>query len=163
MTTPDLGDSGVFVVDDGDLGRIVALHFVRAGSQRIGILTTDETRGQELAQEVFGAASGIWAISAAGDLTSPRDARRMVAELSGAIGEADVVVDLPGGTEAGHIVREEMLTRGEGVVVEVGPRAGRDHRDGVTTCTVVAIPGSPAELADSLVTAVLNTQPPRDR
>lgn len=163
MSTDDLADSGVVVIDDGDLGRMVALHFVRAGSQRIGIITSDETRGQELAQEVFNAASGIWAISAAGDLTSPSDARRMVAELSGAIGDADVVVDLPGGTEAGRIVREEMLTRGEGVVVEVGSRAGRESLDGVTTCTVVATPGSPAELADSVVTAALNAQAPRDR
>ncbi|GAB90656.1 SDR family NAD(P)-dependent oxidoreductase [Gordonia rhizosphera] len=152
-----LEDSTVFVVaGDTAIGRLVALHFVRAGSQRIGILGSDATRAEAAAQAVFAAASGMWAVAAAGDLSSHSDAQRMVAELSAALGDADVVVNCqPDSNEVvGDVVRRAMVDRGDAVLVAVGSRDTEPTVEDARIRTVAREAGCPPEeLAAAMVKA----------
>ncbi len=137
MTAIHLEDSTVVVVGgDTELGRLVALGFVRAGSQRIGIAGSDLDKAGETAQAVFSAASGIWAVPAAGDLASASDAERMVAELAASLGDADIVVAAtPQAEMVSDVVRQSMTDRGEGVVITPGhPSIECVH--GVWVCSV---------------------------
>lgn len=109
-------DSTVFIVGgDTTLGLLVALHFVRAGTQRIGVIGSDAARAQAAAHEVFAAASGIWAVPAAGDLSSVSEAHRMVSELAAALGEPDIVVSCqPDAEVVSDLVRQSMHDRDDG-------------------------------------------------
>lgn len=87
----------VFVVGgDTDIGLLIARHFVRAGVQRIGLIARDTAAGEAAAQAIFQQASGMWSLSASGDLTSTADVERMIEQLSSSLGDADIVIDCLG-------------------------------------------------------------------
>ncbi|MGV9710962.1 SDR family NAD(P)-dependent oxidoreductase [Gordonia sp. NPDC003424] len=141
MTQPHLEDSTVVVVGgDTELGRLVALHFVRAGCQRIGIVGVDPDAAEATAQAVFGAASGIWAIPACGDLSSTTDAERVVAELAASLGDADIVVTCLSNTEVvSDVVRQSMTASGGGITIGTGPPT-TEQIGGVWVCTISEMP-----------------------
>lgn len=154
MMRTGLGDSTIVIVaDDTTLGHVVALNFVRAGSQRIGIVSSDATSAEAAAQAVFAVASGMWAVSASGDLSSPEDARRMVDELAASLGDADIVVSVHSGSEVfGHVAGQTMSGRAEGVVIKLGPADAHDIVAGVAVRTDAVETDCPAEeLAASIV------------
>ena len=104
MTDGDLDDVTVFLVgDDPTLLQEIALGFVRAGTQRIGIACPDESSASTAATAVFQAASGIWAVPASGDLVSAPDSERIVAELTASLGDPDIIV--LGTADPEHITR----------------------------------------------------------
>lgn len=156
MTPVGLNDSTVVVVDDDTpLGRLVALHFVRAGSQRIGIVSADAARAEATAQAVFAAASGMWAVAASGDLSSGSEAQRMVNELSASLGDADIVVTFGSAPEVvSDVIRQTMVDRSEGVVIRGGASDGDNIDGGVHTC---AIDLSSGRAPDELATAIVQT------
>lgn len=159
MNPSGLVDSTVVIVDDGrSLGRLVALRFVRAGSQRIGIVSSDAARAEATAQEVFAAASGMWAVAASGDLLSRPDAQRMVSELAASLGDADVVVSCrPGSELVSDVVAEDMAAREAGMVIRVGAHDTHEVIGGVTVCTA-ATDREPRDMAASIVDAALRSR-----
>ena len=95
---PDPVDSTIFIVGgDSRAGLLIAHHFVRAGAQRIGLVGSDAELGAAAAKSIFALASGVWALSATGDVRDSAESARILAELSGSLGDADILVNyLPG-------------------------------------------------------------------
>lgn len=123
-----LADSTVFVVDgDHAVGLDIAHRLVRVGVQRIGLISADAERGTAAATEIFRSASGIWALSASGDHTSPDDARRMVEELASSLGDPDIVVDC---SSHGTAVTEHS---GPATAVRVGDSSASDVVEALRT------------------------------
>lgn len=118
-------DATIFIAGgDHGIGLLVAHHLVRAGAQRIGIVGSDPERSQSAAQSVFELASGIWALSAAGDVTDPTEADRVTSELAASIGDADILVNClsdnaPGQVNMSRAVLPNMLAQGSGTIVTV--------------------------------------------
>ncbi|WMN01732.1 SDR family oxidoreductase [Rhodococcus erythropolis] len=98
IRVPDPVDSTIFIVGgDSGVGLLIAHHFVRAGAQRIGLVGSDAELGDAAAKSIFGLASGVWALSATGDVRDPAESARILTELSGSLGDADILVNcLPG-------------------------------------------------------------------
>lgn len=94
IRVPILAESTVYIVGGtSGIGLEVARHFVRLGTQRIGLVGRNVERGEKAAQHIRSLASGVWCLFAAGDANDPADAARVVAELSGSLGEPDVLVN----------------------------------------------------------------------
>jgi NAD(P)-dependent dehydrogenase (short-subunit alcohol dehydrogenase family) len=83
------------------LGLEIARHFVRAGTQRIGLIARDVARGEGAAEEIRSLASGIWALFAPADVTNAADVKRATAELAAALGDADIVINCTTGAFTG--------------------------------------------------------------
>ncbi|MGW0035129.1 hypothetical protein [Gordonia sp. NPDC003376] len=162
-----LTDSTVFVVGgDTAVGRLVALHLVRAGSQRIGIIGSDAAETENTARAVFGAASGMWSVAASGEMSAPAEAQRMVAELSAALGDPDIVVSCSGGPElVSDIAGHTMVELGAGTVIRLdsaasrpGPTGGPEH---VRLRTVDgSADRTPEQIAAAVVAAATDTVVP---
>lgn len=127
MTGSDLDDVTVFLVgDDPTLLQEIALGFVRAGTQRIGIACPDESSASAAATAAFRAASGIWAVPASGDLVSAPDAERIVAELTASLGDPDIIV--LGTADLEHMTRSlGESTREHPVVIRIDDEATDSH------------------------------------
>lgn len=94
VRVPDPADSTIYIVGgDSRVGLLIAHHFVRAGAQRIGLIGRDADLGDAAAKSIFGLASGVWALSATGDVRDPAEAARILAELTGSLGDADILVN----------------------------------------------------------------------
>lgn len=146
IRVPDPVDSTIFIVGgDGGVGLLIAHHFVRAGAQRIGLVGSDAGLGDAAAKSIFALASGVWALSATGDVREPAESARILAELSGSLGDADILVnclpDLPtrqsfpgasaedrwalvrhrtlGPINVSHAVLEGMRAQNSGTIVNV--------------------------------------------
>ncbi|WP_043779346.1 SDR family NAD(P)-dependent oxidoreductase [Rhodococcus sp. JVH1] len=130
-------DSTIFIVGgDQGFGLLIAHRLVELGAQRIGLIGRDVEQGEIAAKMLFESASGIWALSGAGDLSSNEDACRVVAELAASLGDADILVNcLPGDTAVTDVVLQSMRVLGHGTVVNVGGTAESDS-DGVRVRSV---------------------------
>ncbi|MDV7241622.1 MULTISPECIES: SDR family NAD(P)-dependent oxidoreductase [Rhodococcus] len=117
-----LHDSTIFIVGgDRGLGLLVARRLVELGAQRIGLIGRDVEQGEIAAKGLFESASGIWALSGAGNLSSNEDACRVVTELVASLGDADILIDcLPGDNAVTDVVLQSMHALGNGTVVNVG-------------------------------------------
>ncbi|QDQ90262.1 SDR family oxidoreductase [Rhodococcus sp. WB9] len=115
-------DSTIFVVGgDHGLGLLIAHRLVKLGAQRIGLIGCDVKQGEIAARGLFESASGIWALSGAGNLSSNDDAGRVVAELAASLGDADILINcLPGDNAVTDVVLKSMRALGHGTVVHVG-------------------------------------------
>ncbi|MFC9762151.1 SDR family NAD(P)-dependent oxidoreductase [Rhodococcus jostii] len=121
MSSVDVADATVFIVGgDSGIGLSVAHHFVRVGTQRIGLIGRNAEKVEAAARKLFESASGIWALSAVGDLSSPTDAHRLVAELTASLGDADILVNCLRDADAvSDAVAESMRRQGSGIVINV--------------------------------------------
>ena len=153
----------VFIIGgDSGIGLLIARHFVRAGAQRIGLIGRDPDAGVAAAKSVFELASGIWSLSAAGDLSSDSEASRMISELSGSLGDADILVDClgPDGTIVSDLVLQGMREFDSGVIIDVVAQssagddtAGASKSAGVHRHFVVHDPQHPDHTAAAVVAA----------
>ena len=91
---PDLADATVYIVGGtSGVGIQVARHFVRAGTQRIGLVGRNLERGRQASEHIFSLASGLWAPFVAGDVNDPDEAERVTDELRDSIGPADILIN----------------------------------------------------------------------
>ncbi|QTJ67280.1 SDR family oxidoreductase [Rhodococcus sp. ZPP] len=154
MSSIDVADATVFIVGgDSGIGLLIAQHFVRAGTQRIGLIAHDAKQGDAAARTLFTSASGIWALSASGDPASESDADRLLSELSASLGDPDIFINCF--SDAGAIRKSvlcAMREHGSGTVVDVGTRIEPPHyTDGIRITWVAAENAAP----DAVATAVL--------
>jgi NAD(P)-dependent dehydrogenase (short-subunit alcohol dehydrogenase family) len=121
-------DATIFIVGgDHGAGLLIARRLVELGAQRIGLIGRDVEQGEIAAKMLFESASGIWALSGAGDLSSNEDACRVVAELAASLGDADILVNcLPGDNAVSDVVLQSMRALGHGTVVTVGGTSESD-------------------------------------
>jgi NAD(P)-dependent dehydrogenase (short-subunit alcohol dehydrogenase family) len=134
MTRPT--EVTVYLVGGGqELGRAVAHEFVRAGTQRIGLIVSDTGAGERAAEQVRAAAFGVWSLSAVATPGVRAEMRRAVGELSAALGSADIVVRLPdGNTASADSELDGLITLGREVLPHM-------RADGGGTIVAVAAPG----------------------
>ncbi|NLE78339.1 MAG: SDR family oxidoreductase [Rhodococcus sp.] len=94
IRVPDLAASTVYIVGGtSGVGLEVARQFVRAGTQRIGLVGRTVERGEKAAEHIRGLAPGVWCLFAEGDVNVPSEASRVTAELGDALGSPDILVN----------------------------------------------------------------------
>jgi NAD(P)-dependent dehydrogenase (short-subunit alcohol dehydrogenase family) len=145
-----VAEATVYIADGTNgVGLQVARHFVRAGTQRIGLVGHDAERGESAAEHIRSLASGVWALFAAGDVNDPLAADRVTRELTASLGPADILINCTSSaftpqpfheTPPGQIqevllqqalapvnmcraVIGDMRAQGSGVIVNVAPDA----------------------------------------
>jgi NAD(P)-dependent dehydrogenase (short-subunit alcohol dehydrogenase family) len=90
----DLAEATVYIAGGtSGLGLQMARHFVRAGTQRIGLVGRNADRGERAAEHIRSLASGVWAVFAAGDVNEPAEAERVTRELTASLGPADILIN----------------------------------------------------------------------
>lgn len=82
----------------GTLGLDIARGFVQEGTQRIGLVCADTESGERAAEQVRSMAPGLWSLSSAADPADLPAVLRATAELGAALGPANIVVQLLGGS-----------------------------------------------------------------
>ncbi|MET8430687.1 SDR family oxidoreductase [Nocardia sp. NPDC004860] len=94
IRVPGLGESTVYIVGGtSGVGLEVARRFVRAGTQRIGLVGRNTERGEKAAAHVRSLAPGVWSCFVSGDVNDPAEAGRVTGELRAALGGADILVN----------------------------------------------------------------------
>ncbi|QII07828.1 SDR family oxidoreductase [Rhodococcoides fascians A25f] len=156
MTTIDVSDSTVVIIGgDSGIGLLIARHLVRAGTQRIGLISRDADAGSAAAKSVFELASGIWSLSAAGDLSSESEASRMLSELSGSLGDPDIVVNClrADGGVVSDLVLQTMQKYSSGVFIDLVATESQRRND-AHRVSVIDDSADPDGTAESVVAAV---------
>ncbi|SUE28896.1 short chain dehydrogenase [Nocardia farcinica] len=144
MTPPR--DATVYLVGGAPaLGFAVAREFVRAGTQRIGLIGSDPGAGARSAERIRASALGVWSLAAD---AAPGDAAglsRALTELTAALGPPDIAVLLPG---------DEFAT--SGTLATILLLAMRDAGGG----TIVAVAAGAAAAALAVVRTLAPTARP---